>query len=869
MKNALAALLVVSVVGCQQCARQPVTPTLLHEGEVCQSDDRCDTGLCDAAPGVQAVCVRKCANGCYDGEVCTQLTPGRFSCQKDQRKLCSPCLVDGDCPYPSDRCIVVNGEKVCGRDCAFDQGCPKGYQCVNARGVDGLTKLQQCSPVNASCACLARGDFHQPCEVTNTFGTCKGIKQCDLVQNTVACDAKTPIEETCNGLDDNCNGMVDDGLMPVSCGLGACKRMAASCGPDGGSATCTPGTPTIEACNGIDDDCDGVVDNGFPVESDPNNCGACGHVCTLAHATSDCVSRDCHVATCDMGWGNCDGLHPNGCETDVSADPKNCGACGRACARANSTATCVNSTCQFQCAPGFYDLNGDPSDGCEYACTFMSSTDLPDLGFVDANCDGIDGELTNGIFVAPGGLDTNSGTKASPKATINAALLSLVTTGKRDVYVAAGTYDGPVELNLANNVNVAGGYHPTTWQRSSANVSQVHGGTPALKVEGAVNVLVQTLRFTGANGTASGERTAYGAWVKDSTGVRLESLVITAGNGATGPNGANGATGAKGGNGGSGVAGCVYDTRPHGNIPVECWVSGALNVLTLCDQATGPVVGAAGTSSCGFPGGAGGQASHMVGGNTGSTMVDPGSDGLPAPNGSGLGGTGVPGLTTPSGAPYFGTDGMPGSMGPDGTANAATITATGFVPGKGADGTGGTHGKGGGGGGGGAGGWIPLLQVAGTKCQAYGSGGGGGGGGGCGGGAGLGGQGGGASIGLFVSGSTTTLTAQGVLVNAGNAGNGGNGGTGGAPGVGGTAGPSPVPSDFGSQATAGGKGGAGGQGGRGGSGGGGAGGSVYGIVRSSNATVQGVTVGTMGTPGTGGTAPVAGANGTRALVTTF
>src|SRR5207247_11205022 len=33
------------------------------------------------------------------------------------------------------------------------------------------------------------------------------------------------------------------------------------------------------------------------------------------------------------------------------------------------------------------------------------ATDKPDLGFVDSNCDGIDGDKANAIFVAPNGND--------------------------------------------------------------------------------------------------------------------------------------------------------------------------------------------------------------------------------------------------------------------------------------------------------------------------------------------------------------------------------------------------------------------------------------------------------------------------------
>src|SRR5919197_6490596 len=72
------------------------------------------------------------------------------------------------------------------------------------------------------------------------------------------------------------------------------------------------------------------------------------------------------------------------------------------------------------------------------SCT-PGAPDRPDLGFVDSNCDGIDGDKANAIFVAPNGNDANDGSFGHPKATVPAA----VTTGlaaSKDVYVAAGTY---------------------------------------------------------------------------------------------------------------------------------------------------------------------------------------------------------------------------------------------------------------------------------------------------------------------------------------------------------------------------------------------------------------------------------------------
>jgi|SRR5215217_6095075 len=48
------------------------------------------------------------------------------------------------------------------------------------------------------------------------------------------------------------------------CGVGACRREILRC-IDGVEQVCTPGEPSPEICgNEIDDDCDGVIDNGCP-----------------------------------------------------------------------------------------------------------------------------------------------------------------------------------------------------------------------------------------------------------------------------------------------------------------------------------------------------------------------------------------------------------------------------------------------------------------------------------------------------------------------------------------------------------------------------------------------------------------------------
>src|SRR5690606_15032613 len=55
----------------------------------------------------------------------------------------------------------------------------------------------------------------------------------------------------------DCDGEIDEGA-DFYCGIGECRRKSELCG-----VLCTPGQPTEESCNGLDDDCDGETDEGF------------------------------------------------------------------------------------------------------------------------------------------------------------------------------------------------------------------------------------------------------------------------------------------------------------------------------------------------------------------------------------------------------------------------------------------------------------------------------------------------------------------------------------------------------------------------------------------------------------------------------
>lgn len=111
--------------------------------------------------------------------------------------------------------------------------------------------------------------------------TC-GVGACQVaVSNCVGgvpqdCIPLPPTTEVCDSVDNDCNSLADDGIAPVptSCGLGECAA-AGQLICLGGSLvdTCTPGTPTEEICDGLDNDCNDFVDEQGVCTGDSDNDG--------------------------------------------------------------------------------------------------------------------------------------------------------------------------------------------------------------------------------------------------------------------------------------------------------------------------------------------------------------------------------------------------------------------------------------------------------------------------------------------------------------------------------------------------------------------------------------------------------------------
>jgi collagen type I/II/III/V/XI/XXIV/XXVII alpha len=99
-------------------------------------------------------------------------------------------------------------------------------------------------------------------------------------------------------------------------------------------------------------------------QTDSNNCGACGTVCTTSDPNASgasCSSGAC-VTSCNAGFTLCGTTCVN-----EQTDSNNCGGCGTTCSGA--APVCVNSTCTPDCP--------DPSAGGGATSTYYGYIDVP------------------------------------------------------------------------------------------------------------------------------------------------------------------------------------------------------------------------------------------------------------------------------------------------------------------------------------------------------------------------------------------------------------------------------------------------------------------------------------------------------------
>jgi hypothetical protein len=312
------------------------------DGDRCPDGMYCSGGECMVGAGpdasMDAPDAPDACGDCNDDDPCTDDVCGAMGCEN---------------PPAADGTACTNGLCYEGACCA---GCWDGAACQTgdvggACGVAGA----MCTTCMDTDDCTDDGcDDSGACAFTtrDADGDGHGDPVCAEAGGVPAddCDETDPAiypmaDERCNGIDDDCDGDIDEVTI---CAPGTMQACVTTCG-SAGMQSCTdlcvwePCVPPAETCNADDDDCDGDVDEDFDCAA--SGSGTCTTSCGSTGSRtcrSDCTWRACTAPaeTCNGMDDDCDGSSDEDFTCRRGAT-RSCDSCGTA-----GTDTC-NSSCNW------------------------------------------------------------------------------------------------------------------------------------------------------------------------------------------------------------------------------------------------------------------------------------------------------------------------------------------------------------------------------------------------------------------------------------------------------------------------------------------------------------------------------------------
>ena len=436
--------------GCNQPCNRPNRPGSCANG---QCEGECDQGYHDINGGAEGNDADGCEYGCRPTnnsvEICDRRDNDCNGSVDETFDLSGSIQHCGGCNKP---CAVLNATPVCSSGNCTYTACNDGFADVldTIPGCEYTcpvlpTKPEECNNVDDDCDGAIDEDDPEGGGTCGTdVGECEfGTVHCVFGQ-LVCQGGKGPSFELCDGRDNDCDGEgvggVDEGFDkqndPRFCGAsctrcnlpnaiegcvgGECVVRACLSGwadRDGDGPGCGTACPSLtpEVCDGVDNDCDGLVDGADPsLIAPPNFCitsGACGNaapVCGPAGLAADgcdqavrwrcvyqapaevdsCGNLVAQERLCDGVDGDCDGV------ADDSYP-----MAGTPCAEEGAQGVC-QGTGTFVCNSSHDDVR------CEITTPGTTAT-AEVCDNLDNDCDGhVDvGAPDDMVHVVGGGLD--------------------------------------------------------------------------------------------------------------------------------------------------------------------------------------------------------------------------------------------------------------------------------------------------------------------------------------------------------------------------------------------------------------------------------------------------------------------------------